>query len=309
MAVKKRNRVLAVFVSLVMVFALMPMSIGAAFAGTDEGNDEGITVGEKVQAEQEQAEPEQTVPEPAAMKAAHKTGYYDEYGEWIEDEDDYDYDYDYDYEDGYTDWWDYYPSVYLRCVGLHKVRVSWDTCYDLDHVVIYRKGGGSSTWKKVKTSYGTSWTNTGLKKNTKYYYKVVAYSIYGDTYTTDWNYTKTRKNIGYLGASSDYGQYGDVTYEQVKVWYKKGKLRCAIKLYNERYAKAKKFNYITIRIYHKNGKLIAKQTFKNVKLNLKSYKKKWKTFKFSYKNTYMHNANLRYDAEDYYMTYKIKWKF
>ena len=115
-------------------------------------------------------------------------------------------------------------------------------------------------------------------------------------------------NVAYLGESDDYGTYGDVTYENVKVWYHKGSLRCAIKLYNERIFKAKRFKYITIRIYDTEGELIAKQKFRNVNINLKPYKKKWKTFKFKYKNTYQHKLNLAECADDYWITYKIAWR-
>lgn len=221
---------------------------------------------------------------------------------------------------GYTNWeesWESFtkyniPSINLRVVGTTSIKISWDTDPSVNFVEIYRKRAGSSySWHMVKTAFsGHSWTNKNLRKNTKYYYYVVYYNPEGGSYETYTDYEKTRPNSINLGCSDDYGDYGDVTFQHFKVSYdSKHRLKVKIRFYNERYLYAKKYKYFTIRVYDNDGELIGKQTFRNVYLGLKSYKKKWKTFTFSKSHTYQKHLNLRYDCDDYYTTYKISWRY
>ena len=54
-----------------------------------------------------------------------------------------------------------------------KPKLSWNKVTGADKYYIYRSTDGK-TFKQYTTTTKTSFTNTGAKKNTKYYYKVKA---------------------------------------------------------------------------------------------------------------------------------------
>ncbi|MCD7844233.1 MAG: fibronectin type III domain-containing protein, partial [Clostridiales bacterium] len=54
------------------------------------------------------------------------------------------------------------------------IKVTWNAVDDADSYQVYRKIG-SGSWKKVKTTSSTTWTDTSATSNgTKYQYKVYA---------------------------------------------------------------------------------------------------------------------------------------
>lgn len=70
-------------------------------------------------------------------------------------------------------------SVIASAVSKSSIRLSWNPVKNADGYYIYRSTSANGEFKKVATVKGTtktSYTNKKLKKNTKYYYKVVAYS-------------------------------------------------------------------------------------------------------------------------------------
>lgn len=206
---------------------------------------------------------------------------------------------------------DYFAQMYLRVVGTRSIKVSWDADPSVYYVDIYRKRAGDSySWHHVQTVYNDDhWTNTGLRKNTKYYYYIVYNGYDGDTYQTYTDYEKTRPNQRYLGCCENYGTYGSVTVKNLKVSYYKNRLRVKIQFKNERLFYAKKFKWIRIKIYDTDGDLIGSQKFTNRSLKLKYKKTKWKTFTFSKSHTYQKHLNLRYDADDYEYNYYYTYSY
>lgn len=60
-------------------------------------------------------------------------------------------------------------------VNANKVKLTWNKVSGAKSYTIYRSTSSTGTYKAVKTGYtSTSYTNSGLKNGTKYYYKVAA---------------------------------------------------------------------------------------------------------------------------------------
>ena len=60
------------------------------------------------------------------------------------------------------------------------IKLTWTKCTGATGYQVYRYSGGK--WVKVATTTSTSYTNSGLKKNTQYKYKIRAYQKVGSTY-------------------------------------------------------------------------------------------------------------------------------
>jgi len=63
--------------------------------------------------------------------------------------------------------------------GKRKIKVSWKKVSGAKGYVVYRATKKAGKYKKIKTikkSSARSWTNKGLKKGKKYFYKVRAYT-------------------------------------------------------------------------------------------------------------------------------------
>jgi len=104
---------------------------------------------------------------------------------------------------------------------------------------------------------------------------------------------------------SDY-DYGPPEVVLSKAYYSKGKLKVDLYVMNNRMFKATKFSYIKYKLYNSEGKLIASQKFKNVKLNIKPYSYKKITLTFSKKYIKRTNVVLNKgvsDDWDYYYKY------
>lgn len=108
--------------------------------------------------------------------------------------------------------------------------------------------------------------------------------------------------------SRDY-KYGQVWMEPLKMYYSGKQLKVECAVLNSRMFKAKKFTWITLTVYDGNSKVIAKNKFKNVNLNINAYGKKKVTFSFPANKVKKKKYDLRKDKEiyisyDYYYTYK-----
>lgn len=69
-------------------------------------------------------------------------------------------------------------SVKAKAKSKSSIKITWKSVKDVDGYYIYRSTSADGTYKKVATVKGAkkaSYTNTKLKKNTQYYYKVIAY--------------------------------------------------------------------------------------------------------------------------------------
>ena len=66
-------------------------------------------------------------------------------------------------------------SLYAYDKSKTKVSLSIEEVDDATGYAIYRKVGNKGKWKLVKRTTSTDYTNTKLKKNTTYYYKVKSY--------------------------------------------------------------------------------------------------------------------------------------
>ena len=64
------------------------------------------------------------------------------------------------------------PSVSITTAN-GKPKLTWNAVTGADKYYVYRSTDGK-TYKQLSTTTKTSLTNTGAKKNTKYYYKVKA---------------------------------------------------------------------------------------------------------------------------------------
>jgi len=65
--------------------------------------------------------------------------------------------------------------------GSKKIALKWSKVNGATGYYVYRATAKSGTYKKMKATTGLKWTNTGLKKNQKYYYKVKAYKTVSGT--------------------------------------------------------------------------------------------------------------------------------
>lgn len=95
--------------------------------------------------------------------------------------------------------------------------------------------------------------------------------------------TKANKFTTTARTSARYFSRNKMHLSTSSVYYQDGKLIYKCYVVNTTKYKVERYNYITISVYAKD-KLIAKQTYKNVKLNLKSNRSKAMTFTFAAKN-------------------------
>lgn len=89
-------------------------------------------------------------------------------------------------------------SKFTNTSGKRKVKVTWTVSQEIDGVKyqVYKSSKKDSGYKKMYTTSGKSYTNTGgLTKGNTYYYKVRAYKyLNGKYYYSDWS-DKTYKKI------------------------------------------------------------------------------------------------------------------
>ncbi len=116
---------------------------------------------------------------------------------------------------------------------------------------------------------------------------------------------KVKKNEKKKSATFSGLKYGDVDIDWTKISVKGKTLTMKCKCYNNHFFyHADKYDWITITLFTNDYKVIAKKTFKNVKLGLGPYGMKNLTFKFKlkYKNFDIHKDGVRLD-QGYVYTY------
>ncbi len=127
----------------------------------------------------------------------------------------------------------------------------------------------------------------------------------GRTYTTK---IKVRSN-SYNGYSVNSIRAGAHSYGKLYLYinsasYSNNQLVLKAVVLNNRMFKAKKFDYVYLKVYNSNGTCIASKRFNNYALNLGAYKTKVYTFKFSVKKKYDLSAeNYMSLGYDYIWTY------
>ena len=71
------------------------------------------------------------------------------------------------------------PSLSLSSKSYTTITLKWKKFSDADGYIIYRKTSKNASWKKIKTTTATSYTNKSLKLNKKYWYRIKAYDKKG----------------------------------------------------------------------------------------------------------------------------------
>ena len=212
------------------------------------------------------------------------------------------------------------PTLTAKAIASTKVKLTWDTDDYATGYKIYRAAKKSGTYKLIKTikSNSTSkFTNTKLKTGKRYYYKIRSYrTVSGKTEYSSYSSVKSampKKNVLVMCESDDYNIYGGVRIAKMKVSYNsKNRLVVKVNFYNNRRFRATKFSWILLKVYDDKGKLVGTQKFRNVKLGIGPYDKKWVTFNFSAKATKQKKAYLGGmdpDIADYYYDYYYHYTY
>ncbi len=156
---------------------------------------------------------------------------------------------------------------------------------------ILKVSGGSGTvlWKSSNTKIATvdKGVVRGLKNGSCYVYALINGKTLKCKVTTKANIftTTPTKNGRYL-------KKGKIHLSNASIYYSNGKLIYKCYAVNSTtYKKIQKFNNLTVSIYV-NNQLIAKQSYKNINLNLSKYKSKALAFTLNLKNPKM-KADLR----------------
>ena len=118
-------------------------------------------------------------------------------------------------------------------------------------------------------------------------------------------YNKGTK-LSQLDPYSSYQRYVEL-YPNKLSYNKKGKLVLKVALVNRRMFKANKFKWITITVKDKKGRVIAKQKFKNKKINCKKYGKKYITFTFNKGTKKKVDLRTQFDYMDYDYYYTFSY--
>ncbi|MDR3644315.1 MAG: hypothetical protein P4M02_04485 [Clostridia bacterium] len=72
-------------------------------------------------------------------------------------------------------------SVKAASAGYSSIKVTWGKVSGASGYQVFRSGSSNGTYSLISTTSSTSLTNTGLKTNTTYYYKVKAYRVVGSS--------------------------------------------------------------------------------------------------------------------------------
>ena len=71
-------------------------------------------------------------------------------------------------------------NVQAQAISQNQINISWNAALNAANYLIYRSADGTDFFEIANTT-ATSYNNTGLTDNTKYYYQVVASNSYGYT--------------------------------------------------------------------------------------------------------------------------------
>ena len=143
------------------------------------------------------------------------------------------------------------------------VKVGWKAVSGASGYYVYRKIG-SESWKKVKTTASTSWTDTGAKTNgTKYQYMIYSYD---DVIKSSASATKT---IYYLSRSSISSVKNSSSKKMTVTWSKNSKVTG----YQIMYVTGSTSKTVTVSGYKNVSKVISSLTKgKTYKVYVRSYK-------------------------------------
>lgn len=155
----------------------------------------------------------------------------------------------------------------------------------------------SSTNSKV-ASVSSSGKVTAKKAGTAY----IKAKVNGKTLKCKVTVKKNQKSY-YVDRDVNQYDYGEPTVALKKAYFDGSKLKVDLVVINNRMFKASKFDWIIYKLYDNNGKLIASQKFKNVKLNISPYSSKTITLTFRSSNVKKKSAILNYGVSDYWSYY------
>ena len=158
----------------------------------------------------------------------------------------------------------------------------------------------STSNKKIAT-VNSSGTVTAKKPGTA----TIKAKVGGKTYTCKVKVTKNQKSYSVDTDPNSY-RYGEPAVVLQKAEYDGSKLKVSLWVMNNRIFKAKKFDWLKLNIYSRDGKLIASKKFKNVSLNIGPGRAKKITLTFSGSSVKRKNVDLGkgvYDTYSYWYTY------
>ena len=196
------------------------------------------------------------------------------------------------------------PTFTARAISKTSVRLTWGKIKGISGYYIYRYNPKTKIYelvKNIKSNTTKSWVDRGLLTGKKYSYKMRAYYKLDDkeyiSKLSNKKAAKPRANRYFVSGKPGFytAKYGEIAFATKEVKYNaKGQIVYTCYVKNERIFYANKFTYVNIELYDdETGKVIARQKFKNVNLNLSPYKYKKLTFVFN-KGTKAKNFNLRY---------------
>lgn len=149
---------------------------------------------------------------------------------------------------------------------------------------------GAVKWKSSKTSVATV-SSKGVVKAKKAGTATITATSGDQKVTCKVTVKKNVYNATKLTMTN--AAPGAVSIHAHNAYYKSGKIVCKVNIVNKSSHKVAKFKNISIVVKSASGKVIAKQTYKNVKGTMSTYSKKSKTFTIDKKHVKNKNADLR----------------
>lgn len=120
-------------------------------------------------------------------------------------------------------------SVKVSVAGNRSLKISWNKSKYAKSYQIYRATSKNGKYTKIKTTSGTSYTNSGLTTGKTYYYKVRAYNKVGKkTYYSSYSSKKSGKT--YIGAASSV-KASSAGYNSAKITWNAGKYAKGYQVY------------------------------------------------------------------------------
>ncbi len=184
----------------------------------------------------------------------------------------------------------------IEATGTTKIKLTWKKISGAEGYNIYKWDGSKFALNKtVKDGDKSSTTIKNLTKNKKAIFKIASYSGDVESAMSDKVSDKPRDNVFTDSPSKSIKDYKANTLSLAikKISYnKKNQLVFKALLVNRNTKRVSSFSKITLKVYH-DGTLIAKQTYKEKKVDLAKKKTKYMTFTFN-KGTKKKGVNLRH---------------
>lgn len=199
----------------------------------------------------------------------------------------------------------------IKVTGTTKVKLTWTEIPKVDGYKIYKYNTSSKKYTVVKTVKGadkSSTTITGLTKNKKVSFKIATYGNGVVSPLSKAIADTPRANIFKQSVSTNVKKYkkDDVSFAIRQISYNDDKeLKVKLLVVNRKSRRLSSFGSVTLKVYHDNV-VIAKQTYKEMRVDLAKGKTKFMTFTFD-KGTKKTGRNLRYGefVVDYNMKYRL----